>query len=270
MAYAVASLLIVLAVLWLFVRWLEPRFAFFPSRGEASTPAHFGVEYSAVTFATSDGERIHTWLLRAAAPRALIVYFHGNGGNLSVWTLILIDIVRRGYDVLAVDYRGYGRSSGTPTESGLYRDADAVVAYAETLPTGARPLVYWGRSLGTAVAAYAATKRPPDGVIAEAGFPSARPLLRGSPVLAVLALFSTYRFPTAAFLNRSRVNTLVIHGDADRVVPFSLGEQLFARLTIEKSFLRIPGGDHNDAQPRDAASYWSAIDHFISNLRPKS
>ncbi len=263
----IVTLLIFCVALVVFVRWLEPRFAFFPSAGETTTPAELGVEFSTTTIATTDGEKLHAWLLRSATPRALVVYFHGNGGNLSIWAPILSGLARRGYDVLAVDYRGYGLSTGRPTEMGLYRDADAVLEHAWTLQRGSRPVVYWGRSLGSAVAAYAATRRAPDGVIVEAGFPDARSLVRSSPPLAFLALFSTYRFATATFLDRARAPVLVIHGDADRIVPFSLGQQLFERIKGVKTFVRIPAGDHNDLQPADARIYWSAVDSFTSALR---
>jgi hypothetical protein len=263
MLRAVITLVIVLIGLAVFARWLEPRFAFFPSPGETSTPADFGVDFSAMTIATSDGERLHAWLLRAARPRALVVYFHGNGGNLSIWAPILAGVAQRGFDVLAVDYRGYGLSTGRPTETGLYRDADAVLEQHTASRRAGGPVLYWGRSLGAAVAAYAATRRAPDGIIIEAGFPDARALLRSSPPLVFLALFSTYRFAASEFLDRVRAPVLVIHGDADQVIPFSLGQALFDRLKGAKTFVRIAGGDHNDLRPADERTYWDAVDAFV-------
>lgn len=256
-----------------FVRWLEPRFAFFPSAGETTTPQELGVAFSATTVPTSDGERLRVWHLRSRladgaghAPRALIVYFHGNGGNLSMWAPILADLARRGDDIVAFDYRGYGVSSGRPTESGLYRDADAIVDHVWALPGESRPIVYWGRSLGTAVAAYAATRRAPDGIIIESGFPDARSIVRSDPLLAFLSLFASYRFPTAAFLARTGKPTLVVHGDADQIIPFALGKRLFDSLKGEKRFVAVRGGDHNDAQPADPSTYWNAIDTFVRDL----
>ena len=214
------GLLAALVVLTTLVRLLEPRFAFFPTSGESVTPRDFGIDYDSVTVRTRDGERLCSWSLACPTARARIVYFHGNGGNLSVWTPIVVGIARRGYEVLAFDYRGYGLSSGRPTERGMYRDVDAVVErFWRDAPSGT-PTVYWGRSLGVAMAAYAATVRAPDGLILESGFPDARSLIRTSPVLAFLALFSTYRFPCSQFINRlgTRVPVLVVHGDDDHVV----------------------------------------------------
>ena len=191
---AAALAMIVLA---LGVRWLEPRFAFFPSAGEQDTPAALGVRFEGATLTTQDGEQLRGWFVPSAAPRALVVYFHGNGGNLSVWLPILAEIQKQGFSVAAIDYRGYGASTGRPTEQGLYKDVDAALEWSRRLVTAGVPVVYWGRSLGTTMAAYAAAKRRPGALILESGFPSARSVLRGSPLLAFLSVFSTYRFPTA-------------------------------------------------------------------------
>ncbi len=247
------------------VRWLEPRFAFFPSPGEDATPAHSGVAFTSHTVRTEDDEQLRVWQLQGAAgSRRLIVYFHGNGGNLSAWEPILSGIAKRGYSVIAADYRGYGLSTGRPTERGLYRDADAILKHVSTIAPAPAQVIYWGRSLGTPVAAYAATRRPPDGLILEAGFPDARSLLRSSsPVLAFLALFGTYRFPTAELLSQVRAPILVLHGDADRIVPYHLGRALFDRITGPRRFVTIRGGDHNDAEPMDPRVYWDAVDELI-------
>jgi fermentation-respiration switch protein FrsA (DUF1100 family) len=253
---------IVLAVA---VRAFEPRFAFFPIRGESDTPADFGVPYESVTLTTDDGERLRAWLLTHPSPRAEVLYFHGNGGNLSVWAPILVGIHRRGYTVRAIDYRGYGESSGSPTERGLYRDVNAAVSWAPA--RAGAPIVFWGRSLGVPMAAYAATIRRPDALILESGFPNARTLLRAYPLLAFLSLFSTYRFATTEHLRRIQAPVLVVHGDADRIVPYANGRALFEAIIGPKEFFTIEGGDHNDLQPRDAERYWKTIHRFIASAR---
>jgi alpha-beta hydrolase superfamily lysophospholipase len=260
-------LAIVLAALTAFVRWLEPRMAFFPSPGEDETPRTAGLPFEAVTIETTDGERLRAWAIHGPQPRARIVYFHGNGGNLSNWSPILSAIARHGYSVLAVDYRGYGLSTGHPTERGLYRDTDATVARPWSEADRGLPLVYWGRSLGTALAAYAATVRKPDGIIIEAGFTNVRAVVRNSPVLAVFSLLASYRFPAADLLNLANVPVLQLHGDRDSTIPIEVGRELFQKITAPKEFVVIPGGDHNDEAPRDAAAYWSAIDGFIAARR---
>jgi hypothetical protein len=262
------SLAAALVALVAAVRWLEPRFAFFPSAGEDVTPRDFDVEFEPVSIGTTDGERLHGWWLRHPSPRATILYFHGNGGNLSKWAPILAGVVHHGYALLAFDYRGYGLSTGRPTEQGLYRDVDAALEHFAARAPVDRPRVYWGRSLGVVMAAYAATVHAPDGLILESGFPSAQSLLRDSPLMFVLSRLASYRFPAAAFLQRRKTITpaLVIHGDHDRIVPMMQGEALFDQLAGPKRFVAIHGGDHNDATPADPATYWQSVDAFISHL----
>ena len=252
---------------WLLVRWAEPRLAFFPTTGELETPRDFGVPFDALTIDTTDGERLRAWMMRAPTPRANVIYFHGNGANLSTWSPILTGIVRHGYSVFAFDYRGYGHSTGRPTERGLYRDVDAVVKQARAGQSESTPTIYWGRSLGATMAAYAATVQPPDGIILESGFVHARAAVRSSPILVVLSIFSSYRFPTAEFVNRAKRPVLVMHGNRDSVIPFALGQELFNAVTVAKQFVVIEGGDHNDDVPRDAQAYWSAVDRFVAGLQ---
>jgi fermentation-respiration switch protein FrsA (DUF1100 family) len=261
--------LLVVAVLGLAVgvRLLEPRLAFFPFAGEDVTPRQFGVEFSGFTLVTADGERLRAWHLPRPDALAQIVYFHGNGGNLSVWTDVLVGLWRERFDVVAVDYRGYGLSTGTPTEPGLYRDVESIISHVQTLRRADLPLIYWGRSLGTAMAGYAATRGRPDGVVLEAGFPSARALFDRNPVMRVLSAFATYRFATAEWMANVPLPTLVIHGDRDSVIPFRHGQRLYDTLPGPKRFVAIPGGDHNDPAPADAVVYWSAIREFVASLR---
>ena len=252
-------LVAVLLALPLLVRIFEARLAFFPTPGETVTPREFGVEFERLSVATSDGERLGAWRLHHPSPRAHLLYFHGNGGNLSVWAPILSGIARQGYSVFAFDYRGYGGSTGRPSESGLYKDVEAVVQQFWERTDRSGPVIYWGRSLGTVMAAYATTIHAPNGLILESGFPDARSLVRSSPVLAFLAMFSSYRFAGADFLRGATIPVLVVHGDDDHVVPFTQGRALFDRLTGPKKFFTIRGGDHNDAAPRDPEPYWKAV-----------
>jgi uncharacterized protein len=265
---ALITLFVGIAALILFVRWLEPRFAFFPSSGETETPRQFGIAYEPLTIDTADGEHLRAWLMRAPSPRAAVVYFHGNGGNLSIWAPILAGLARRGLSVLAVDYRGYGASTGHPSERGLYRDVDATLTRAWEVFDGSVPIVYWGRSLGSTMAGYAATVRAPHGLILESGFPNARAVIRTSPPLLVLSLFASYRFDTARYLRSVDVPILVMHGDRDGVIPYSLGRSLFDGIRGPKTFVTMAGGDHNDVAPIEPKPYWAAVERFIEGLQP--
>jgi fermentation-respiration switch protein FrsA (DUF1100 family) len=250
----------------LVVRRFEAKFAFFPFAGENRTPAAFGVTFAPVTIHTADGERLHAWHLPRPDAVAQVVYFHGNGGNLSLWSDVLVGIVQRGYEVIAIDYRGFGLSTGSPSEKGLYHDVDATLAHVDQhLRRRDLPLIYWGRSIGSVMAAYAASRRAPEGVILEAGFPTARSLFEDSPVMFALTWFTTYRFPTEEWMANVTAPALVLHGDEDRIIPYALGQRLYESLRGPKRFVTIKGADHNDPIPPDAAAYWGAVQEFVTS-----
>jgi fermentation-respiration switch protein FrsA (DUF1100 family) len=262
---------IALAVVAGLVRLAEPRLAFFPLSGEDETPAQYSIPYTPLTIPTVDGAKIHVWHLPRPDAQAQVVYFHGNGGNLSVWCGALVGLSRQRYDVIALDYRGYGLSTGRPSEEGLYRDVDATIGLVrDRLRRKDLTLLYWGRSLGATMAAYAAAANAPDGVVLEAGFPSMRAVLETNPLLWLLSWVSSYRFPTARWMTGVRAPTLVLHGDADSVIPYRLGQRLYDAIPGPKRFVTIPGGDHNDAAPRNGNAYWTAVAEFVRSLRTPS
>lgn len=256
-------------VLKLLVWWVEPRLAFFPTQGVQATPAQYGVPFIDVKVQTADGETLHGWWMAHPAPRAQVIFWHGNGGNLSLWLDAIAGINRRGFSVLAVDYRGYGASTGSPGERGLYSDADAALQlFNQRLRTPGVPVIYWGRSLGSPVAAHNASGAAPDGVVLESPFPDLRTAIAGNPVLLLLSVFSSYRFPTSALLERYDGPLLVIHGAADSIIPISAGRRVFERARgSRKRFVVIPGANHNDLHVVNAGLYWKHIDEFVAALR---
>jgi hypothetical protein len=242
--------------------------AFYPIRGVQETPAVNNIAYQDVEIRTRDGERLHAWWLEAPEPRAQVVFFHGNGGNLSLWLDAIVAVRQHGCSVLAIDYRGYGLSTGGPTETGLYRDAEAAIGlFAERLRKPGTPVIYWGRSIGTPVAAHAATRISPDALVLESPIPDVRSLLRTNPVLWILSFFSSYRFPTAQFVSRYAGPLLIIHGDTDSIVPYVAGRRVFdAAATPRKTFVTINGADHNDLHLVNPRQYWDAIDTFLAGV----
>jgi uncharacterized protein len=263
-----AALLLALAALKLIALLLEPRMAFFPFAGEQVTPAAHGLTFQPLTIETHDGESLRGWWMPHPSPRAQVIYFHGNGGNLSIWSDVLAGVVAQRFSVLAVDYRGYGASTGRPSERGLYRDVDATIArFHAGLRDPSRPLLYWGRSLGATMAARGAAVREPDGLVLESGFRDAVSLFDRNPIMWGLSWFASYRFTTVKWLTRVNCPILVLHGTADSVIPFRHGRALFEAIrSPRKRFVEIPGGDHNDLAPPDPASYWTAITSFVEEL----
>ena len=252
----------------LLVIWLEPRLAFYPIRGIQGTPAAMSLSYSDLRIQTEDGQTLHAWWLEHPNPRGQVLFFHGNGGNLSLWLDVVAELRRHGFSVLAVDYRGYGASTGSSTERGLYRDAKATVQeFVRRHRRTDVPMIYWGRSIGCPVAASAIAIERPDAVVLESPMPDARSVLRTNPVLWVLSMFSSYRFNTSRHLAGYQGPLLVIHGDHDSIVPFAAGRRVFdAATAAPKSFVAIAGADHNDLHVVNPHAYWTAVDAFVASL----
>ena len=264
--FAIAGGLIALKLL---VLWLEPKVAFYPIRGVQETPAVARLPFVDVSIPTDDGETLHGWWLEDPQARAQVVFFHGNGGNLSLWLDVIVDMRRRGLSVLAIDYRGYGGSSGHPSEAGVYRDADASIhLFSARFRMEGLPLIYWGRSLGSPVAAYAASRSAPDGLVLESPMPHARSLLTNNPIVWLLSFFSSYKFSTSEFLAALDVPLLIVHGDSDSLVPYAAGQRVYAAAhTARKTFVTIAGADHNDLHVTNPPVYWNAIDTFIAAVK---
>ena len=270
MTGALVTIALTLVGLKLLVWWFEPRIAFYPTSGVQETPAMLRLPFVDVRIPTEDGETLHAWWLADPEARAQVVFFHGNGGNLSNWLEVIAGIRQRRLSILAVDYRGYGGSTGSPSEAGVYRDADATVRhFADRLRSAGTPVIYWGRSLGAPVASHAATRLAPDALVLESPMSHGRSLLETNPVLWLLSFLSSYRFATSQFVAQIDVPLLIVHGELDSLVPLASGKRVFedAR-SAKKTFTTIPGADHNDLHVVNPAMYWQAIDAFVGSVRP--
>jgi len=210
---------------------------------------------------------LSAWWIPAPRPRAALVFFHGNAGNISHRLESISVFNRLGLSVLIVDYRGYGRSGGSPSEAGTYRDAEA--AWHHLLEDrGLRPgeIVVFGRSLGAAVAArLAATVQPPAAaLIVESAFSSLpEAAARAYPFLPARWL-TRYSYATAAYVADARAPVLVIHARDDEIIPIELGRRVYAAAGGPKRFLAIDG-DHNSGFMRSLDSYQRGIDGFLSD-----
>ena len=258
--------IVAFVALKLLVSWFEPRAVFFPLDGEQETPADLGIRYESVRLRAADGVTIVGWQFEPESPTADILYFHGNGGNLSLWLPVFTTLHGFGYRVLAIDYRGYGASEGVPSESGIYADAEAAARHALAKRHPDRPLIYWGRSLGGAVAAAAARAATPDALILESTFPDKASILRGNPVMRLLNVFASYRLDTVGHLRGFTRPVLIVHAERDSVIPFRLGRELFERLEAPKAFVTLKDGDHNDLYDARNTAYWKPIHAFIEAL----
>lgn len=257
------------SVLWWAVPRLENLYLFRPSREVGKTPAHAGIPFDQHFIETADGCRLSAWHLCPHDPPASVIYFHGNGGNLGSLSEILELLYTRGLEVFAVDYRGYGWSTGVPTEKGVYEDARAAVEYfRRSLQRPGPPLIYWGRSLGSSVAAHVAARLAPGGLILESPFRSKKALVKHYPQFRPFHFFSRCRLETLRYLRAHVFPVLVIHGDLDRTVPLQEAEELYSRLQGPKEFYCVKGADHISLHRLDSQAYMERILRFIASVRP--
>ncbi len=216
-------------------------FTFFPDRAVGPPPP--GVEERSIT--TEDGERLHAWYMGGPADAPTLLWSHGNAGNIGGGRgVALTALAARGLRVLAYDYRGYGRSTGTPTEAGVYRDALAAFDHEVSRGTAPGRIVCFGESLGGAVSIALAERRPCAGVAVVSSFTRLADVARRH--YGPLGALAGSRFDSRSRVGRLAVPLLVAHGDQDEIVPFELGEELFAAARGAKRFYRIVGGHHND------------------------
>jgi fermentation-respiration switch protein FrsA (DUF1100 family) len=204
-----------------------------------------------VWFVTSDRVRLHGWYFAPASKpaAATVIYFHGNGGNISNVGWIGKSLVARGFSVLLFDYRGYGRSEGeVEGETELYRDGDAAYNYVVNgRGTSPEKVVLYGQSLGTAVAADVAARKHCSAVILESGLSSASDMT--AEVLPwmphSLYILAKNRFESARKLSRLDVPVLITHGEPDPIIPTGQGRKLYAAAHEPKRLLIFPGAGHN-------------------------
>jgi fermentation-respiration switch protein FrsA (DUF1100 family) len=259
-----ALLVFVLVVATLVLR--QDRLMFYPTRRLAAAPESFGLDATELSVITEDRVRLHGWWIRGAGRRVLL-YFHGNAGNAAdrlERTRALHD--RLGLDVFLVDWRGYGRSEGTPSEEGLQRDGRAV--YRTAIESGFHPeqIVLFGESLGTAVAIDLAAKWACAGVVLETPFLSARALARVHYPWVPLFLVRD-RWNNEARVADIPVPKLFIVAEKDEVAPAAHGRRLFETARGVRELLVVPGAHHNDVWVVGGDAYWGAWEKFLSALR---
>ena len=243
--------------------WAANSGIYYPSRypkGRWETQAQVGA--ADVWLRSSDGVRLHAWWIDAPGARVATLFLHGNAGNISHRGPHIEALVAAGSAVLMLDYRGYGKSGGHPTERGLYADAEAGYEHLREL---GRPIVVHGESLGTAVAVDLASRRPCAGVVLESPFTSARAMAaRVFPAIGPLLVSG---FDSARKIRRVNAPLLVIHGDRDSVVPFELGRALFDAAREPKAFWAVAGADHNDVVETAGPRYGERLREFYGSLR---
>jgi hypothetical protein len=245
---------------------LESRFLYHPERGHDAVPDALGLAYEDVAVRTRDGLTLHGWFLPHRAPRATLLFFHGNAGNISHRLPKARILHALGLNVFLLDYRGYGRSEGRPNERGTYRDAQAAWEALQGRPgVDASRVVCFGESLGGAVAIDLATRARCRALVVESSFTSVPELAADLFHIPFLKWLVATRYDSRRKLPSVRAPVLFIHGTEDDLVPFSHAERLFAAANEPKDLFPVPRAGHNDVFMVAGRSWGERIDAFLSN-----
>lgn len=246
----VAAALMAVAVVFIVLIWtLQRRLMYFPT-AEVPAPVAVGlIGVEPATFETADGLYLSGWFVPVAGgtARATMLVFNGNAGNRAFRTPLAIALRAHGLQVLLVDYRGYGGNPGIPTESGLLTDSRAARAYlAARRDVDASRLVYFGESLGAAVAVELAAEHPPLALVLRSPFTSMGDIGQHHYPFLPVRLLLRDRFAAIDHIGRVRAPLLVIAGQSDRIVPLAHSRRLYEAANAPKSLLVIDEADHND------------------------
>lgn len=241
----------------------QSRLLYFPSQTLVATPADIGLPFKPLTFASSDGLELSGWFVPAEEASGVILFCHGNAGNISHRLESIALFHRLGYGVLIFDYRGYGRSEGRPDEEGTYLDAAAAWRYLlEEEGIDPSRIVLFGRSLGGAIAARLASRERPGAVILESTFTSVPDLAAGLYPFLPVRLLCRFSYPTRQFATRITSPLLVIHSPEDEIVPYAQGRAVYAAASEPKRFLEI-SGSHNTGFLQTGRHYEEGLHDFL-------
>ena len=244
---------------------LEHHFLYFPDPKLVATPSLFDLEYEDVRFEASDGTLLHGWLIPGSSAKPLVLFFMGNAGNMSYRLENLRFLHKLGCSVFIFDYRGYGQSAGKASETGLYSDAMAALSFLGQRGWTPRRMVFFGRSLGAAIALQTALVHPPAGLVLESPFTSIRAMGRTHyPLLSLLLGWLI----EADYDNLEKIKglnspLLIFHGDRDSICPPEMGRSLYGQAPEPKELAWIADADHNETFDKGGQAYRNKWQDFL-------
>jgi uncharacterized protein len=235
-----------------------------PTRELRASPADIDLPYDNVWLRTEDGLKLHGWYVPAEHERAAVLYFHGNSGNISQRLESIQIFHDLQLSVLLFDYRGFGQSEGRPSEQGTQRDALAAWSYlVQQRRVAPQRLVFLGRSLGAAMAAWLATQRAAAALVVESTFTSVPDLAAEFYWWLPARRLARYEYATRKYLTAVHCPVLVAHSPEDEIIPYRHGEALFAAALEPKQWLQLHGG-HENGFMQSGEHYIRGLDRFLS------
>ncbi len=246
--------------------FLQSRLVYFPDGQIVATPGDRGMAYEEVMFEAADGVRLAAWYVPSEAGRGVVLFSHGNGGNIS-YNLPFVEILHRvGLSTFLYDYRGYGRSQGSPSEEGTYSDAEGAWRYlTENRKVPAGQIFLYGQSLGGPIAAKLAREKPPAAIILDSSLTSFVDIAGHHYPFLPVRWLARFEYSTLEHVRNVRCPVLVIHSPDDEIVPFGQGVALYEAAPEPKAFVKLRGG-HNDALLLSAGAYREGIDAFLKRI----
>jgi uncharacterized protein len=264
MQYILTFLILYLCLL-VFVYFYQSKLIYFPDKKISSTPSDIGLPFEEIEIHTEDGVKLAGWFIPNGESKTFLIAFNGNAGNISNRIDLIERYHRIGFNVLILDYRGYGKSDGEPTEQGTYKDAEAAWSYlTEAKKVSPGDIIVMGQSLGGAVASYIASKYNPGGLILDSAFTSLANMGRTHYPFLPVKLLLRFEYPTIKNIKNVKCPVLIIHSKNDEIVPFSQGKKLFEAANEPKMFLEIYGS-HNDAFFVSQEKYVKGLKEFFRN-----
>jgi len=247
--------------------WFVEKQVFFPDTTIAQTPADFDLPFEDIWFTSSDSVRLHGWLIPASPSNHILLFCHGNAGNISHRLDNVRLLNQRGISVFIFDYRGYGRSDGSISEKGFYLDSEAAHEVARKwAETHKAKLIVFGRSLGGIAATHLGATKSCDGLILESTFTNMGAMARAHYPLPFAESLLKNRLNAVGEIDQVRAPILFFHGDKDRIVPIRLGRGLFEAAPNPKEFVILPGAGHNDTYFMGGQGYFNKIEDFLGKL----
>jgi len=247
--------------------WFVEKQVFFPDKTIVQTPADYDLTFEDIWFESSDSVRLHGWLIPAVPSKHILVFCHGNAGNISHRLDNIRLLNQRGISVFIFDYRGYGRSDGSISEKGFYLDSEAAYEVARKWAEKHKAkLVVFGRSLGGIAATHIGATQNCNGLILESTFTNMGAMARAHYPLPFAESLLEHRLNAVGEIDQVRVPILFFHGDKDRIVPIRLGRGLFEAAPNPKEFVVLPGAGHNDTYFIGGQDYFKKIENFVNSL----